>query len=207
MKIGVPKEIKTNENRIALVPGRRRVARRCRTHGAHRDGRRARQRLQRRGLHGGRRDDRPRCRDGVEGQRHDHEGEGADQGRVAAHEEGPGDLHLLPLRRRQGADPRPPQERRDLRRLRDGGAAVARAAAAHADVGSRGTHGGAGRREVPREALRRPRRAARRRAGRGAGQGRHPRRRHRRHQRGEDGRGAWAPRSSSSTSRSSGCAT
>ena len=39
-----------------------------------------------------------------------------------------------------------------------------RAAAAHADVGGRGPHGGAGGREVPREALRRPRRAARRRA-------------------------------------------
>src|SRR3712207_7242808 len=41
---------------------------------------------------------------------------------------------------------------------------------------SRGPHGGAGGREVPREALRRPRRAPRRRAGCAAGQGRDPRR-------------------------------
>ena len=46
---------------------------------------------------------------------------------------------------------------------------IARAAAADADVGGRGTHGGAGGRQVPREALRRTRRAARRRARRAPG--------------------------------------
>ena len=64
------------------------------------------------------------------------------------------------------------EERRDVRRVRDRRAAVARAAAADADVRGRGPDGGAGGREVPREALRRPRRAARRRARRRAGQGR-----------------------------------
>ena len=84
---------------------------------------------------------------------------------------------------------------------------IARAAAADADVRGGRPHGGAGGREVPREAVRRPRRAARRRAGRGAGEGRDPRRRHRRHQRGEDGGRAGRQGRRSSTSRSSGCAT
>ena len=98
-------------------------------------------------------------------------------------------------------------ERRDLRRLRDGRAADARAAAADADVRGRGPDGGAGGRQVPREAVRRTRRVARRRPGRRSGEGRHPRRRHRRHQRGEDGRRNGRQGDDPGSCRSSVCAT
>ena len=75
-----------------------------------------------------------------------------------------------------------------------------------ANVGGGGAHGGAGGREVPREAARRPRGAARRRAGRAAGQGRDSRRRRGGHERGEDGGGIGRAGRRFSISRSSGCA-
>ena len=85
MLIGVPKEIKTNENRIALVPAGAEALVARGPHGAHRAGRRAGQRLPRRGVHRRRREDPAHGRRGVARGRDDHEGEGADRGRVAAH--------------------------------------------------------------------------------------------------------------------------
>ena len=208
MKIGVPKEIKTNENRIALVPAGAETLVGGGPLRARRDRARARQRIRRRGLtpRSARRSrptpttvwrdsemimkvkepikvEWPRMRKGQLIFTYFHFA--ADEELTRAHID----------------------ERRDLRRVRDRGAADARAAAADADVGGRGPHGGAGGRQVPREALRRPRRAARRRPGRRAGEGRDPRRRHRRDQRGEDGGGTRREGRRSWTSRSSGCAT
>ena len=71
----------------------------------------------------------------------------------------------------------------DRRRLRDGRDRGRGAAAARADVGGRGPARVAGRRVLPREAVRRARAAARRRAGRRARAGRDHRRRDRRLQR------------------------
>ena len=158
--------------------------------GAHRDGRRARQRLRRRRIYA------PSARqiapdaatvwrdsDMIMKVKEPIEREWPHMRR------GQLDLHLLPLRGRREAHPGAHRQRRHVRRLRDRRAPDPRAAAADADVRGRRPDGGAGGRQVPREALRRPRRAARRRARRRAGQGRDPRRRHRRHQRGEDGGG------------------
>ena len=168
MLIGVPKEIKTNENRIALVPaGAEALVAAGHTvlieqgaglgSGFPDDG------LQRGGRH-----DPADGRRGLAARRDDHEGEGADRGRVAADAEGAGDLHLLPLRRGRGPHPGGHRVRRDRGGLRDGAAPERRAAAAHADVRGGGADGGAGGGQVPGEGLRRQRRPAGRRAGRGA---------------------------------------
>ena len=103
-------------------------------------------------------------RRGLAAGRDDHEGEGADRGRVAADAAGPGDLHLLPLRRRRGPDPGRHRLRGHRGGLRDGAAPERRAAAAHADVRGGRPDGGAGGRQVPGEGVRRERHPARRRA-------------------------------------------
>ena len=85
MKIGVPKEIKTNENRIALVPaGAETLVAAGHSVLIETSG----------GVGSGFPDeaytavgapDRPGCGDRLARNRHDHEGEGADRARVAAH--------------------------------------------------------------------------------------------------------------------------
>ena len=65
MKIGVPKEIKTNENRIALVPAGAEALVAAGHYVLIETGRGRGQRLLRRGLHGRRRADRARRGDGV----------------------------------------------------------------------------------------------------------------------------------------------
>ena len=85
MKIGVPKEIKTNENRIALVPagaealvaaGHQVLVERAPARGAG-------SRTQEYTAVGAK--IAPDADDGVGRRRHDHEGEGADRAGVAAH--------------------------------------------------------------------------------------------------------------------------
>ena len=101
MIIGVPKEIKTNENRVALVPAGCEALVARGPHGPRRAGRGRGQRLRRRRLHRGRRPRSLATADEVwSAGRHDREGEGADRGRVAADAQGADHLHLLPLRRR-----------------------------------------------------------------------------------------------------------
>ncbi len=86
MKIGVPKEIKTNENRIALVPAGAEALVAAGHHGAGRDGCGCRQRLRGRGTtRRSARRSRPTPTTVWRDSRHDHEGEGADRARVAAH--------------------------------------------------------------------------------------------------------------------------
>ncbi len=190
MKIGVPKEIKTNENRVALVPAGAEALVVGRPQRERREGRGRRLGLLRRDVHEGGREDRADRRRRVGGRRHDHEGEGADRARVEAHEEGADDLHLLPLRGRREAHEGAHRERRGLHRVRDRGAAERGAAAADAHERGGGADGGAGGGQVPREAARRAWRAAGRRAGRAAGQGRDPGRRCGGHECREDGGGA-----------------
>ena len=113
------------------------------------------------------------------------EGEGADRGRVRAAARGADPLHVPAHRRRRAAHARARRLRRHGGRLRDGRGRP-RAAAARADVGGRRPARAAGGRVLPREAVRRPRPAARRRPRRRAGQGRDRRRRDRRLQRGDD---------------------
>ena len=107
----------------------------------------------------------PDADDGLARQRDDHEGEGADRAWSGSTCEGASSSSPTSTSRpTRSSRARTSSSGADVRRVRDRGAADARAAAADADVGGRRAHGGAGGREVPREAVRRPRRAARRRA-------------------------------------------
>src|ERR1051325_11947952 len=92
---------------------------------------------------------------------------------MAANEEGPVGLPLLPFRREREDDQGAYRCRPDLRRLRDRRVIVARTAAPDPDVGGRGPHGGPGRGQVPGKAVWRPRGPARRRTRCTTGQGGH----------------------------------
>ena len=189
MIVGVPKEIKNEEYRVAVTPigvkefvraGHNVVIQKGAGVGSGFDGR---------GVQGGRRQDgqgRRRVRRG----RHDRQGQGAAAGRVRQVQEGPDPLHVpascrgLRQRAHQGHD----EGRHPGHRLRDRGAPERRAPAAVPDERGRRPAGHPGRRHAPAEGERRLRRAARRRDRRAAGQGRRDRRRHRRRERREDGR-------------------
>ena len=121
------------------------------------------------------------------------QGQGADRGRVRAPARGADALHLPPHRGRRAADAGARRLGRDGGRLRDGRDRARRAAAARADVRGRRPALDAGRRVLPREAVRRPRAPARRRARRRAGAGRDHRRRDRRLQRRDHGARARRP--------------
>ena len=83
--VGVPKEIKTREYRVGMVPaGVRRSSTRG-PQGARREGRRRRLRHHRRGLRARRRADRRDRRRGLEARGDDRQGEGAARARVRAH--------------------------------------------------------------------------------------------------------------------------
>ena len=106
MIIGVPKEIKTNENRVALVPAGAQVLSEAghtvliETEAGRGSG------FADEALRGGRRRRSSTTADEVwAAGRDDHEGQGADRGGVAPDAAGPADLHLLPFRGRRGADP------------------------------------------------------------------------------------------------------
>src|SRR5439155_346462 len=136
MIVGVPKEIKTAEHRVALVPagveslvgdGHSVLV----EHGA--------------GIGAGVADD----ADGGAGEGRDGgQGEGADRGRVAVHAQGSGRIHLLPLRGVGAAHAGGDQvgDRRD--RVRDGTAALGGPPLAHADERGGGADGGAGGGEI-----------------------------------------------------------
>ena len=187
MKIGVPKEIKVHEYRVGLTPS---SVRELVAHGH--------QVVVERSAGAG-----IGAADAVyekagativasadevfAGRRHDREGEGAAAGRDRAASTRPGPLHLPAPRAGPGAVQGAHGERRGVHRLRDGHPGRRRPAAARAHVGGRGTHGGAGRRDLPREGERRHGHPAGRRGGRAAGQDRDPRRRRRRLQRRADG--------------------
>src|SRR5438552_3475287 len=136
------------------------VAARRRAHALCRAGRRHGVGLPRRRLPRGRRDHRPHggrrvgpIRDGAQGER-------AGRAGVAVHAEGPGRLHLLPLRRIRAAHPGRDSVEHRGDRLRDGAAPLRRAAAAHADERGGRSHGRAGGGEVPGAGVRRQRRPA-----------------------------------------------
>ena len=181
MRIGVAKEIKPDEYRIALTPAGRARADQSRARGRDRAGRRSRQRVPGRGVHPGRRRDRLGRRR-LAAQRPGAEGEGADRGRVSAPARGPHPLHVPAHRGRRAVDARADRLGDHRGRVRDGrGGAIA--AAARTDVGGCGPACAAGRRLPPREAGRRARAPARRCARGRAGARRGRRRRCRRLQR------------------------
>ena len=158
MKIGVPKEIKTNENRVALVPaGVEALVAAGHTvfveQGAGQGSGFTDELYTRVGATIA-----PDADERVARGRDDHQGQGADRARMAADAAGARSMFTyFHFAADRAADARASEERRDVHRLRDRRAADARVAAADADVGGGGAHGGAGRRQVPREAVRRPR--------------------------------------------------
>src|SRR6266571_1338318 len=185
MIVGVPKEIKTAENRVALVPagveslvgdghsvlveqgaglgsGFGDEAYRAAGGGAGMG-------FGGRGVSRGGGDARAEGRRRVGQGRDGGQGEGADRARVAVHAQGPGGVHVLSLRGVGIAHARGDQvgDRRD--RVRDGAARIGGAPFAHADERGGGADGGAGGGEVSREGVRRQRDTARRSAGGTAG--------------------------------------
>ncbi len=178
MKVGVPKEVKNHEYRVAITPAG--------VHELVRDGHEvyvqqsAGDRLvhPRRGLRGGRGADpadRGRC---LAGRRPDPEGQGAGGRGVPPDAQGPGAVHLPAPGRQPAVHGRAAGVRHHRDRVRDRAAAGRLAAAAGADVGGRGPDGAAGRRASPAARRRRPGCADGRRVrclrsqGRGAGRGR-----------------------------------
>ena len=136
MRIGVAKEIKPQEYRVALTPAGAR-ARPARSRGGRRDGRRRRERVPGRRLRARRRDDRVGRRRVVE-RRPSAQGEGADRARVSAAARRADALHVPPHRRRRAADARTRRLGDHRDRVRDGRDRPRRAAAARADERDRG---------------------------------------------------------------------
>ena len=186
VRIGVAKEIKSDEYRVALTPA---GALELINHGHEvtvETGAGAGSSFAGRRLRAGRRLDRPGRR-GLGLERAPAQGQGADRGRVRPAARGAHALHLPAHRGRRAADARARRLGRDGGRLRDGRDGARSAAAARADVRGRGPAFDPGGRVLPREAVRRPRASARRRARSRAGAGRDHRRRDRRLQRGDHG--------------------
>ena len=188
MIVGLPKEIKDNENRVGLVPaGVRALVSAGHQVFVEHDA----------GVGSGIPDeqytaagakilgDRGR---GVPQGRHDREGEGAGRPRVSAPARGPDPLHVPPSRAGESAHGHAARAQGLRRGLRDDHGGERLAAAADADVGGRRPDERPRRRLFPSEIERRPRRPPLRRAGSAAGGRRHHRRRRRRNQRGQ-GRG------------------
>ena len=177
MRIGVPKEVKNHEYRVAITPiGVHELV----AHGhevLRREGRRRRladqrRRVRRRGRHDHRLG-RRRVGPGGDGA----QGQGAGRRGVPPDARGPGALHLPAPRRRPAADRGAGQAQGHRHRLRDRAAALGVAAAALPDVRGRRLPRAAGRRLLADEGPGRPRRAAGRRRRRGQRQGRRDRRR------------------------------
>ena len=111
MRIGVAKEIKSDEYRVALTPAGARELVDARSRGHRRDRRRGRQRVPRRAVHGRRRADRLGRR-GVGARRAAAEGQGADRARVRAAARRADAVHVPAHRRRRAADAGARRERR-----------------------------------------------------------------------------------------------
>ena len=173
VRIGVAKEIKTDEYRVALTPaGARELVQRG-PRRARRDGRRRRQRVPGLRLRACRRAHRlASTTSGREAELLLKVKEPIAR-RVPAPARRARALHVPPHRGRRAAHARARRQRHRRGRLRDGRDRRRRAAAARADERDRRPARVAGRRVLPREAARRPRPAARRRSRRRAG----PRRR------------------------------
>ena len=206
MKIGVVREIKTDEHRVALTPaGARELVRRGHDVVVETGA----------GLGSAFTDDAYLAagariaigRRHVGGGRAPAEGEGADRGRVRAAARRPRPLHVPPSRRRRAAHAGARRLGRRRGRLRDGGDGGQAIAASGADERGRRPPRDADGLLGAREAAGWSRHPARRRAGRAAGKGARHRRRHRRLQRRAHRGRACRPTSGCSTSRSSACAT
>ena len=177
-------------------PDRRARAGRPRPRGLRREGRRRRLADRRRGVRRRRRQDRRHRRRGLghrRRRRHGAQGQGARRRGVPPDAGGADALHLPPPGRGQAADRGADQAQGHRHRLRDGAAALGRAAAALPDVRGRRLPGAAGRRLLADEGPGRPRRADGRRRRRGQRQGRHHRRRRLAARTPPTSRSAWAP--------------
>ena len=197
MKIGVPKEVKNHEYRVAITPAGVhelvRTGTRCSSKPAPAVGSSI---TDEEYVAAGREDPRRRRR-GLGDRRPDPQGEGADRRGVRPDARRPGAVHLPAPRRLARVHRRAAQPRRDRHRLRDGADRGRRPAAAGPDVGGRRAAGAAGRRVPPDAPGRRPGRADGRRLRCLRGQGRRDRRRclrdeRRRDRAGHAGRGAAA---------------
>ena len=159
MKVGVPKEVKNHEDRVALTPSG--------VHELVRTGHQVFVETRRggrvgdpgRGLRRGRGHDPGHRRRGVGHRRPGPEGQGADRGGVPPDAQGAGALHLPAPGRVPAVHRRAARVRDHLDRVRDGPAARRVAAAARAHVRGRRPDGAAGRGASPAERRRRPRRA------------------------------------------------
>ena len=146
MLIGVPKEIKTHEYRVGLVPA---SVRELVLHGHQvigRDRRRRRHRHRRRGLPRRRCQHRRHAGRDLRDGRDDREGEGAAAARVPAAARGPDPVHLPPPRRRPAAGRGADAVRLRRHRLRDRHRPPRPPAAAGADERGRGPDERPGRR-------------------------------------------------------------
>ena len=152
MRIGVPKEVKTHEYRVGLVPA---ACANCVHHGHEvvvETRRRRRHRLSTTPTTARRRDGSPQRRRGLRRGRDDRQGEGAAAGRdrrCCAPASCSSPISISPPTRRR---PRGCCDvGRDLHRLRDGDRRARRAAAAGADERGRRPDVDSGRRALPRE--------------------------------------------------------
>ena len=144
MKVGVPKEVKNHEYRVAITADRRARAGGPRPRGRHPEGRRRRLVDQRRRVRRRRRHDRRHRRRGVghrRWRRHGAQGQGARRRGVRPDAGGAGAVHLPAPGRGQAAHRGAAQPQGHRHRLRDGAAALGRAAAALPDVRGRGLPG------------------------------------------------------------------
>ena len=196
MKVGVPKEVKNHEYRVAITPigvhelvahGHEVVIQKDAGVGSSIE----RRRVRRRGRH-----DRRHGRGGVghrRRRRHGAQGQGAGRRGVRPDARGADALHLPAPGRGQAADRGAAEPQGHRHRLRDGAAALGRAAAALPDVRGRGLPGAPGRCPLAAQGPGRPRRADGRRRRRGQRQGRHHRRRRVAARTPPTSRSAWAP--------------
>ena len=146
MKVGVPKEVKNHEYRVALTPiGVHELVQHG--HEVLRRGGRGRRLVDpRRGVRRRGRHDAARRRRRLGHRRHGPQGQGAGRRGVRPAARGADPLHLPAPRRRPAADRRARRTRRvTVDRLRDGAAALRLAAAALPDVRGRRLPGAAGR--------------------------------------------------------------
>ena len=206
--VGVPREVKTDEHRVAITPDGVAEMR-------HHDVQRPRRARRRRRLRASpttttgppARRSSPTRRRRVGPRRPRDQGEGA-ASRRSSRSSAPGLVLFTYLHLAAYPDlaPRTDRLRNDRRRVRDGAAPERPAAAARADERGRRAHGAADRRALPRTPPGRARRAARRRARRAARARRGARRGQRRVGTRRGSRRAWRPRCSCSTRTSTACA-
>ena len=194
MIVGVPKEIKAEEYRVAMLPvGAEELTQRGPS-GVDRGRRGAGERHRRRPVCFGRCDDRRERRGDLGRGRHDRQGQGAADLRVVLAPARPGRLHLLSLRGRREPHACDHRQWDHGDRLRDAPRSPWQSAALDADERGRrpDEHPGGG--QVPRAASGRPGNSSGRRAGSRAGRSCHSRWRRGRLERGQGRRRAGSER-------------